>query len=358
MTTESEHPDQDALEAMLRTWGHEQACERVELPPLEAGVCEKPAAHRVWWRRAPARWAATAAAVLLGLGVGFWAGSRPESAYSSPAALESEKNDAQQAHRHEQALTAERQAWQAKQKEILAAAETQAREWKKTLAGMKSTQARQTRDLLALRGDLAKARATLATLEGQENADQDKLAAAQKSLAGTQKSLAGTQKSLVETQTALATHKKRSRALLAAAGADRREAISRIKAQQQARERAQQRRMLAIYLRTPAGSPIELPAIQQAVRMNRLLDRAKALRASCRSNEGRAMIDRAEVILTQLSLQNPDDVTRVASLAKLVRSSKLVESLQEQAKDSRTPPAVAKWMTEVALVLSGVSDVA
>ena len=162
----------------------------------------------------------------------------------------------------------------------------------------------------------------------------------------------------METQTALATHKKRSRALLAAAGADRREAISRIKAQQQARERAQQRRMLAIYLRTPAGSPIELPAIQQAVRMNRLLDRAKALRASCRSNEGRAMIDRAEVILTQLSLQNPDDLTRVASLAKLVRSSKLVESLQEQAKDSRTPPAVAKWMTEVALVLSGVSDVA
>ena len=351
MTTESEHPDQDALEAMLRTWGHEQACERVELPPLEAGQCEKPAAYRVWWRRAPARWAATAAAVLLGLGVGFWAGSRPESAYSSPAALESEKNDAQQAHRHEQALTAERQAWHAKQKEILAAAETQAREWKKTLAGMKSTQARQTRDLLALRGDLAKARATLATLEGQENADQDKLAAAQKTLAGTQKSL-------VETQTALATHKKRSRALLAAAGADRREAISRIKAQQQARERAQQRRMLAIYLRTPAGSPIELPAIQQAVRMNRLLDRAKALRASCRSNEGRAMIDRAEVILTQLSLQNPDDVTRVARLAKLVRSSKLVESLQEQAKDSRTPPAVAKWMTEVALVLSGVSDVA
>lgn len=358
MTTEPEHPDQAPLEAMLRTWGHEQACDRVELPPLQVGQCAKPAALRVWWRRAPARWAATAAAVLLGLGVGFWAGSRPESAYSSPAAMEPEKNDAQQAHRHEQALTAERQARQAKQKEILAAAETQTREWKKTLAGMKSTQARQTRDLHALRGDLAKARATLATLEGQENADQVKLAAAQKSLAETRKSLAGTQKSLTESQTALATHKKRSRALLAAAAADRREAISRIKAQQQARERAQQRRMLAIYLRTPAGSPIELPAIQQAVRMNRLLDRAKALRALCRSNEGRAMIDRAEVILTQLSLQNPDDLTRVASLAKLVRSSKLVESLQEQAKDSRTPPAVAKWMTEVALVLSGVSDVA
>jgi len=103
---------------------------------------------------------------------------------------------------------------------------------------------------------------------------------------------------------------------------------------------------------TPGAGGIR--TLQAAARENRLLTRGAELRGRIPNQAIRRLLDTQEALLTQLDLLDPANQSELESFARLVRSSDLGPQIDEALRASGADPAVAQWLIETQLILSGV----
>lgn len=108
-------------------------------------------------------------------------------------------------------------------------------------------------------------------------------------------------------------------------------------------------------LRLAAAAFVEgrLAASQAASRRSGMLDRLAELRARTPGGETAQLLDRLDMVLTQLELLEPDDPREAASLAGLLKHSGVRGRIDKALEIPDGEEAMRMWLLEVSLILAG-----
>lgn len=102
---------------------------------------------------------------------------------------------------------------------------------------------------------------------------------------------------------------------------------------------------------------LSLVARQSAGRGLRLLQRVPSVRASAKAPACRQLIDRLDVVLTQLDMVEADKADCVKSVKLLLGGGEIMRLIDVSSKQADESPAVRAWLLEVKIILAGVDNV-
>ncbi len=363
------------LEKLLRVWGRDEAVRKADIAPTEevvtpadeaarrelvaAGLHPRPAVRWLW------RWGPlAAAAVVLVAATGVWLdyAMRAANKAAAPAA-----NTAAQAGDYEKL--------QEQMRELRgqhATAVTEMEEARTSLADarkkLSDAQRQHEADLAVAKGDASHQKEKAGEFAAELDKKKSDLAAAEtqaadaagqvEKLKGQLTALAAAQKQADELK-AKVTDFEKEQAKLTQMLADARESVKGAHAQAASaahRDRfaAYQKAYLAM-----AGEPNAAPLRQRqlACKKAKLVERLGEARKAATDESTKKLLDRLEVVLTQLEIIDFKDAPAVAAFTKLLVDGKLVKDVTAALDAGKEPPAMQAVLAESLLVLEGADHV-
>lgn len=115
--------------------------------------------------------------------------------------------------------------------------------------------------------------------------------------------------------------------------------------------------IVALYLSIAAPGQEGMLAVQSAATNRGLTDRCMTLRQQTEDQATRHVLDRLEVVLTQLEMLDPDDERAAAALVELTKAQQMREMLTEAVGRSGDDER-RQFLLEVQLIFLGVDSVA
>ena len=113
----------------------------------------------------------------------------------------------------------------------------------------------------------------------------------------------------------------------------------------------------AAYLSAAAPTEHGLRARQSASKRSRMVQRMAALRKADRAQAVAPLLDRLEVVLTQLDMIDCSDPRAAKSFAKLLDKGSLVVKIDDALAAANNPAELRNFLAEAKLILGGAENV-
>ncbi len=360
MNAERNNSD-DRLERLLRQWGNRQAVEQADAPPAVAPR----------WRGSVVavigRWAPlAAAAVLVIAAAGLFSMSRHNDQWvdmasegeaqpiiAPPTPSEEADSDKDEADKQIALLTAQlaelesaRADEQAEYQRL--AGETQLLEQQLADADGQVTEETQRLQQLLLDADqqLTDAETEMAALRRQGELEKQELLALVDQ---------ANEDAAMQAEAFRQARLRATAAEVAPAPADSAPAVS--EAEPATAQPVLSADIVALYLAIAAPGQEGMSAVQAAATNRRLTDRCMTLRQQAEDQTTRRLLDRLEVVLTQLEMLDPDDERAARALVELTKAQQMREMLTEAIGRSGDDER-RQFLLEVQLIFRGVDSVA